>query len=596
MGFSEFFFAGLLAWFFYQATWGKKTALSDVAGPPRESWLRGNTQRLFRDALDYNLWLSRTYGAAVKMCTLFGREALYLSDPLALHHVFVKDQQAFDANDAFIQSNLLLFGEGLIGTLGEQHRKQRKMLNPVFSVSNLREILPIIHPIATEMASVFTKQIPTDGTPTEIDVMPWLSRGAQEYISQACFGWTFNALDLNKRNTYSEAARRYTPAALRVSWLRPYVPFIVRAIPLSIRTMLLDWYPGEDMKDFVYILDIMHQTSKHIFEEKKKSLEGDSAEKDSVATPGRSEGDLGPVMQGKDIMSILLKANASSDKADRMTDSEIISQMSTLLFAGFETTTYAVSRILCVLASHPEAQARIRTEVKAAKEKYLAEGRSSAATWQDVSLSYDDLMALPYLDAVIRETLRVYPPSSVHFRVALQDTTLPLQYPVKSIDGKPITSIPVEKGTQILVSIIASNHNKDIWGADASEWKPERWLKTADQTTSKELTDSVKYPGVYNGMMTFLGGPRACIGFKFSEMEAKQVLATLLPRLHFAPPSAVDERGNKKEVYWMMSGPQIPVVRPPFGDGTTAQVPLDVRLARDEDFAETSDDEDLIRL
>lgn len=45
---------------------------------------------------------------------------------------------------------------------------------------------------------------------SEIDVMPWLSRGAQEYISQACFGYTFNALDLNRRNEYSEAARRYT--------------------------------------------------------------------------------------------------------------------------------------------------------------------------------------------------------------------------------------------------------------------------------------------------------------------------------------------------------------------------------------------------
>lgn len=76
----------------------------------------------------------------------------------------------------------------------------------------------------------------------------------------------------------------------------------------------------------------------------------------------------------------------------------------------------------------------------------------------------------------------------------------------------------------------------------------------------------------------------------------EQVLATLLPRLHFALPSAVEERGNRKEVYWMMSGPQIPVVRPPFGDGMTAQVPLDVRLVMEEDYAEVSDDEDLIRL
>lgn len=44
-------------------------------------------------------------------------------------------------------------------------------------------------------------------------------------------------------------------------------------------------------------------------------------------------------------------------------------------------------------------------------------GGSPAEAWEDVSLSYDDLMALPYLDALLRETLRVYPPSSVHFRV-----------------------------------------------------------------------------------------------------------------------------------------------------------------------------------
>ena len=83
------------------------------------------------------------------------------------------------------------------------------------------------------------------------------------------------------------------------------------------------------------------------------------------------------------------------------------------MFAGFETTTYALSRILWVLASRPEAQARIRSEVRAAKQQYLAEGRSTAPTWNDVSLSYDDLMALPYLDAVIQETMRVYVSLSV---------------------------------------------------------------------------------------------------------------------------------------------------------------------------------------
>jgi hypothetical protein len=54
--------------------------------------------------------------------------------------------------------------------------------------------------------------------------------------------------------------------------------------------------------------------------------------------------------------------------------------------------------------------------------------------------------------------------------------------------------------------------------------------------------------------------------------------------MHFSLPSATDEHGNKKEIYWMMSGLQVPVVRAPFGDGKTKQVPLEIRTVREEDF------------
>ena len=95
---------------------------------------------------------------------------------------------------------------------------------------------------------------------------------------------------------------------------------------------------------------------------------------------------------------------------------------STLLFAGFETTTYAISRILWMLASRPEAQARLRSEIRDAKRRLLSEVGVGSANdrWEDVALSYDQLMASPYLDAIIRETLRVHPPSSVHFRECVE--------------------------------------------------------------------------------------------------------------------------------------------------------------------------------
>ena len=64
-----------------------------------------------------------------------------------------------------------------------------------------------------------------------------------------------------------------------------------------------------------------------------------------------------------------------------------------------------------------------------------------------------------------------------------------------------------------------------------------------------------------------------------------QVLSTLLPRIHFSLPSGVDASGRKKEIYWKMNGPQIPVVRAPFGDGISPQVPLGVRLVKEVDFS-----------
>lgn len=90
-------------------------------------------------------------------------EQLIVSDPRALQHIVVKDQDIYEETDMFILGNKLIFGEGLIATLGEQHRKQRKMLNPVFSLGNMRELLPIIQPIASQLRTVLSSRLSSDG-------------------------------------------------------------------------------------------------------------------------------------------------------------------------------------------------------------------------------------------------------------------------------------------------------------------------------------------------------------------------------------------------------------------------------------------------
>ena len=69
-------------------------------------------------------------------------------------------------------------------------------------------------------------------------------------------------------------------------------------------------------------------------------------------------------------------------------------------------------------------------------------------------------------------------------------------YPIKSADGKSeIREIPLKKGTSLLISIYNANRSKAIWGEDAEEWKPERWLNTKVSSVAKE-----QLPGVYSSM------------------------------------------------------------------------------------------------
>ncbi|KAI0057347.1 cytochrome P450 [Artomyces pyxidatus] len=586
-------FVVLTVWRLVRYLTRPSSLLVDVAGPAKEHWLKGNLHRIFKDGIAYNLELVKKYGGVVKVYGLFGEEQLYVSDPRALHHVVVKEEHVYQEADMFIMGNRLIFGEGLVSTLGEQHKKQRKMLNPVFSLQNMRTMLPAIQPIAIKLRQRLIEQLPIDGGATEINLLPWITLGTFEYITQAGLGYSFDALGSNPDHEYPVAVRSLAPTFLKIMLLRPLIPVVVRNFSLYWRNKIVDWAPIKPLREMRRLVGVMESSCRNILEEKRREL----------ASLDTYKGHGGARTKDKDIMSILLRTNASSTEADRLTESEILGQMNTIVFAGFETTAMATCRILHVLAMRPEVQARLCSEVRRAKLAFKsAHQLPEEQRWQDVELPYDELMALPYLDAIVRETLRVYPPSSLFNRTTTQTATLPLQYPIRSASGAEISSVAVPKGTTVIISILASNHNKAIWGEDASMWKPERWLTPSGERISEATVEDrngmqgeegspgtkagVKYPGVYSNMMTFLGGSRACIGFKFAEMEMKQVIADLISTMQFSLPSAVDAFGNRKEIYWRMDALQVPVVRSPAGDDRSAQVPLDVRLVNERDFSE----------
>ncbi|TEB32626.1 cytochrome P450 [Coprinellus micaceus] len=486
----------------------RKDPLHNIPGPPSDSWAKGNFKALLHSrAWSLHKEIAEQHGGVLKIHGFLGERLLYVFDPKALQHIVVKEQNVYEEADQFI---MIVFGEGLLSTMGEQHRKQRKMLNPVFSIAHMREMIPIFYDVVHRLGDSFQAKV--QNGPATIEVLNWMTRTALELIGQSGLGYSFDPLTENgKEHRFSVSAK-----------------LLVAVVDF----LSLFW---TDLRRYRDIVDVIAETSEEILAEKKAALrQGDETLKAQVG-------------RGKDIMSILLKANMSASESDKLSDSELLGQMSSLTFAAMDTTSNALSRIFTL-------DDRLRKEI-------------SEALDDRGQLSYDDLINLPYLDAICRETMRLYPPVPLLIRACQQDSMLPVSRPVVGVDGKEMDEVFVPQGTKIFISTLASNRNAELWGPDAYEWKPDRWLLP--------LPDAVvnaKIPGVYSHLMTFLGGSRACIGFKFSQLEMKVVLVELISRFKF-------ELGEHKNIYWQMGGIATPII----DENSTLdpQLPLKVTSLKD---------------
>lgn len=513
------------------------SVLRNIPGPPSYSWAKGHINQYFNPrGQAFHEEVALNYGSVVKLDGMFGSKLFYVADPKALHTILIKEENTWEEPDAFLALNQLMFGDCLVGTLGEHHRRQRKMLNPVFSVNHMRHMLPIFYNVILKLREVILAKVKAGES--EIDVLEWSGRAALELIGQGGLGYSFDPLLVNSesRNEYGDALKSCFPALSKVDILRRYAHYLIKMGPRWFRRSVVDMYPNPDVQNIKEVVDTMSAKSYEIFNQKKVALKrGDEAV-------------LRQVGEGKDIMSILIKANTAASEDERLPESELIAQMSLLVFAATDTTSNTLARILQLLAEHQEIQVKLRDEIL-----------QSSAGGNDIS--YEELNRLRLLDAVCRETLRLFPPVTTLRRVPRKDSVLPLSEPIYGVDGRVINEIPVAKGTDVIIGTYGVNVRKQLWGEDSLEWKPERWLSPLPSAVT-----AAAIPGVYSNIMTFLGGKRACIGFKFSEMEMKVVLAVMVSNFVFE---------LEKEIEWNVAGVDYPTV---VWDGDRPQLPLKVRV------------------
>lgn len=129
----------------------------------------------------------------------------------------------------------------------------------------------------------------------------------------------------------------------------------------------------------------------------------------------------------------------------------------------------------------------------------------------DITASVFDAITMPYLAGVCNETLRLYPTVPLTVRNAVRPTQ--------------IGDLYIPKGTEAVISMWAVNRDTGLWGPDAETFRPERWIDGPNA-----VNGGAKSP---YSLLTFLHGPRSCIGRSFALTEMKCLLALLVARFRF---------------------------------------------------------------
>jgi cytochrome P450 len=180
------------------------------------------------------------------------------------------------------------------------------------------------------------------------------------------------------------------------------------------------------------------------------------------------------------IIDIQVKANLSADPSKRLSDSVLLDQIVTLIFAGNDTTSLFITWCIHLLSLHPTIQIRLREELlslRANSSSYSDPPKVSSSAPAGLHSAYahaDAVEALPFLDSVIRETLRICSPVHSTIRTAMQNDIIPISSSIIQRDGteiKPPEGIPIRKGTFVHIPLQGLNMSEDIWGKDAREFK-----------------------------------------------------------------------------------------------------------------------------
>ena len=335
---------------------------------------------------------------------------------------------------------------------------------PAFNFRHIKELYPIFWSKSQEMVTCIEAQLKKQSPDNEIEVGEWISRATLDIIGVAGMGQDFNSLA--DPNTELNKVYRHIFQPSRSAQILGLLQFF---IPMAILRML----PIKRNDDIYAASRLARETSRQLIQKKRIQLEKKEA--------------LHP-----DIISVALESGA-------FTEDQLVDNMMTFLAAGHETTASAFTWAVYLMCQKPEVQKRLREVI-----------HSSISSLSD-TMDHTKLDGIEYLHAVCNEVLRIYAPVPITLRDTARDTTILGQF--------------VPKGTKVIIAPWAINHNKQLWGDDAEEFNPDRWMAPGQANSGGAVSNYAN--------LTFLHGPRSCIGQRFAIAELACLIAAFVGKYEF---------------------------------------------------------------
>ncbi|CAG7938625.1 unnamed protein product [Penicillium olsonii] len=453
------------------------TPLKHIQTPERRTWLRGNTKSVFIETpyAELREWIkTMPNDDIIRYYVVANLERLMCTSPKALGELLVTKVYDFEKPGVIRKSFRRVVGDGVLLAEGEDHKIQRKNLMPAFAYRHIKDLYQVFWTKSLEMITLIQEDLDNPSrktashTDNTIQIDTWASRTTLDIIGIAGMDYDFDSL----RDQDSELNQTYR---------RIMAPPTVSMKILFVLGILIgkpEWaqqIPTARNKEIEESGAVIRNVARQMIRQKKAKMEDPEAE------------------TGIDIISVALKSGTFDEE-------NLVDQSMTFLGAGHETTATALQWAIYALCKHPDVQVRLREEIRA----------NLPSTNDETPISAAAIDNLPYLNAVCNEVLRYHPSVPATARTAVRDTTLA---------GKHIP-----KDTTLIVSPRIINRMEALWGEDADKFNPERFMGPGKANTGGAVSNYA--------LLTFLHGPRSCIGQGFAKAELACMVAAMVGRFH----------------------------------------------------------------